>query len=320
MAGDRDQLSLVDALMSRKVGRNERLDRIAAAVKWYRFEKLLRRAKAADGPGRPPWDGLLMLKALLLQQWYGLSDLETEEALNDRVSFRRFCGLSFEDAAPDHTTICRFRNWLAAAGLAEKIFAEFDRQLEAAGLVLKRGTMVDATLVEAARTRPPKGGEEEAGDPDAAFAKREGKPHAAYGYKAHVGVDEGTLLIRAARLTPANVNETTVADELIRFDECAVYADKAYATHARRALLKSCGIKDRIMHKTWGGGPIVTRWQHRHNDLIAVVRGRVETVFATLKRRMAYRQVRYVGLAKNAAHFLILALAYNMRRAAALSG
>lgn len=306
--------------MSPKAGRNERLDKIAAAVKWYRFEKLLRRGKADAGPGRPPWDGLLMLKVLLLQLWYDLSDQHAEDALNDRISFRRFCGLSLEDAAPDHTCICRFRNWLAAAGLAEKVFAEFDRQLEAAGLVLKRGTMVDATLVEAARTRPPKGREEQAGDPDAAFAKRQGKARAAYGYKAHVGVDEGTLLIRAARLTPANVNETTIADELIRFDERAVYADKAYATQARRALLRRAGIKDRIMHKTWGGGPAVTRWQRRRNDLIAPVRARVETVFATLKRRMGYRQVRYVGLMKNAAHLLMLALAYNMRRAAALSG
>jgi IS5 family transposase len=286
-------------------------------VAWDRFEALLR-PLAPEGPGRPPYDALLMLKALLLQQWYGLSDEAAEEALNDRMSFRRFCGLALEEASPDHTTICRFRERLREADLVERLFAEFERQLEAAGLILKRGTMVDATVVEAARTRPARGKEDEAGDKDAAFARRKGRPGSTYGYKAHVAVDQGSLLIRAASLTPANVNETSVADALIRFDEKAVYADKAYASRARRALLKRHGIKARILHKTWGGGPPLTASQKRHNRLIGPVRAAVETVFATLKRRMAYTRVRYVGLVKNEAHLILLALAYNIRRAAVL--
>jgi IS5 family transposase len=286
-------------------------------VAWDRFEALLR-PLAPEGPGRPPYDALLMLKALLLQQWYGLSDEAAEEALNDRMSFRRFCGLALEEASPDHTTICRFRERLREAALVERLFAEFERQLEAAGLILKRGTMVDATVVEAARTRPARGKEDEAGDKDAAFARRKGRPGSTYGYKAHVAVDQGSLLIRAASLTPANVNETSVADALIRFDEKAVYADKAYASRARRALLKRHGIKARILHKTWGGGPPLTASQKRHNRLIGPVRAAVETVFATLKRRMAYTRVRYVGLVKNEAHLILLALAYNIRRAAVL--
>jgi IS5 family transposase len=314
---DRSQLSLAEALMAPQLGRNDRLDRIAAAVKWSRFETLLRRLKP-EGPGRPPFDPLLMLKGLLLQQWYGLSDAGLEEALNDRMSFRRFCGLGLEAAAPDHSTICRFRERLRAAALLEQLLAEFEHQLEGAGLILKHGTMIDASLIEAARARPPRSAEAEAGDPDAAFAKREGKPGATYGYKAHVGVDQGSLLIRAVRLTPANVNETSVGDDLIRFDERAVYADKAYASRERRRLLRSRGIKDRIMHKSWGGGPPLKPSERRHNGLIAPIRAAVETVFATLKRRMAYARVRYVGLVKNEAHLRLLALAYNMRRAAAL--
>jgi IS5 family transposase len=314
---DRGQLSLAEALMSDKLGYNARLEGIASAVAWDRFEALLR-TLAPEGPGRPPYDALLMLKALLLQQWYGLSDEAAEEALNDRMSFRRFCGLALEEASPDHTTICRFRERLREADLVERLFAEFERQLEAAGLILKRGTMVDATVVEAARTRPARGKEDEAGDKDAAFARRKGRPGSTYGYKAHVAVDQGSLLIRAASLTPANVNETSVADALIRFDEKAVYADKAYASRARRALLKRHGIKARILHKTWGGGPPLTASQKRHNRLIGPVRAAVETVFATLKRRMAYTRVRYVGLVKNEAHLILLALAYNIRRAAVL--
>jgi IS5 family transposase len=285
----------------------------------YRFEKLLR-PLVPEGPGRPPYDVLMMLNALLLQQWYGLSDEGTEEALNDRMSFRRFCGLPLEAASPDYTTIFRFRDRLREAGLHERLFAEFERQLEKAGLILKRGTMVDATVVQAARTRPARGAEDEAGDKDAAFARRDGRPGSTYGYKAHVAIDQGSLLIRAATLTPANVDETSVADALIRFDEEAVYADKAYASRDRRALLKRPGVKARILHKTWGGGPPLRASQKRHNRLIGAIRAAVETVFATLKRRMGYTRVRYVGLVKNEAHLVLLALAYNIRRAAVLDG
>ena len=314
----RDQVGFVEAFASPKLGRNDRLDRVAAEVKWYRFEKLLRRLEP-DGAGRPPYDLLIMFKALLLQQWYALSDAALEEALNDRVSFRRFLGLSLEADAPDHTTLCRFRNRLIAAGLADKLFAEFDRQIEGRGLMLKHGTMVDATLVEAAGARPPRGSEDEASDPDARFAKREGKPGSSYGYKAHVGVDRGTRLIRTAILTPANVNETEVADALIRGDEQAVYGDKAYDTQARRARLRAAGIKDRILHRRNKHQRALPPWQARRNALIAPIRASVETIFAVLKRRMAYRSVRYVGLAKNQAHLFLLALAYNMRRVAALA-
>jgi len=315
----RDQLGLAEAFASTKLGRNERLERVAAEVKWYRFEKLLQKLEP-EAAGRPPFDPLLMFKALLLQQWYALSDAQLEEALNDRVSFRRFVGLGLEADAPDHTTLCRFRNRLVEAQLIERLFAEFDRQIEGRGFVLKQGTMVDATLVEAACGRPPRGADAEATDPDARFAKKEGRSGSSYGYKAHVGVDQGTRLIRSAILTPANVNETVVADALIRGDERAVYADKAYAKQARREWLKAAGIKDRIMHKSWGGGPALSYWQQRRNALIAPIRASVETVFAVLKRRMAYYRVRYIGLLKNAAHLLLLALAYNMRRVTALPG
>jgi IS5 family transposase len=318
----RDQLSLSEALISPSVGRSEVLERLREEVKWYRFEKLLSRL-APDGAGRPPFDGLLMFKALLLQQWYRLSDAELEEALNDRLSFRRFLGLPPEKASPDHTTLCRFRNRLAEAGLAEKLFAEFERQLEKRGLLLKRGTMIDATLVETPYrpAREDKDGETIAAvDVDAALTARKGKHGTHYGYKAHAGVDVETRLIRRVKLTPANVNETVVADDLVCRDEAAVYADKAYAKKARRQWLGSLKIKDRIMRKTWGGGPPLRPSEKRHNALIAPVRAQVEGVFATLKRWMGLSCVRYAGLVKNASHLHLVALAYNMRRALKLAG
>ena len=128
-------------------------------------------------------------------------------------------------------------------------------------------------------------------------------------------MDVETRLIRRLVLTPANVNETMVADALVCGDERAVYADKAYAKRARRAWLRSLGIKDRIMHKSWGGGPPLRASQKRHNALIAPIRAQVEGVIATLKRWMGFDCVRYVGLLKNTAHLHLVGLAYNMMRA-----
>lgn len=260
------QLGFGDGWVSAKVGQNAMLDRLAAEVRWYRFEKVLARL-VHDGAGRPPYPPLLMLKALLLQQWWGLSDADLEEALNDRLSFRRFIGLGLEDAAPDHTTLCRFRQRLASAGLAEKLFGEFARQLETRGLILKRGTMIDASLVETPHRPPSKDGARPAVDADAALTARKGRQGTHYGYNMHAGVDQGSRLIRRLVLTPANVNDTVPADALVCRDERAVYADKGYAKRARRAWLRSLGIKARIMHKSWGGGPPLTVWQKRANQL-----------------------------------------------------
>lgn len=312
------QLGFADGWASPKLGRNASLERLSAEVKWYRFEKLLARL-LPEGAGRPPFDPLLMLKALLLQQSYGLSDAALEEAINDRVSFRKFLGLSLEAPSPDHTTLCRFRNRLVEAGIAEKLFAEFESQLEKRGLILKRGTMIDASLVETPFRPGSDDGEREPVDPDAALTARKGRRGTHYGYKVHVGVDQESRLIRRLALTPANVNDTVLADALVCGDERAVYADKAYAKRARRTWLRGLGIKPRIMHKTWGGGPALTPWQLRHNKLIAPIRAEVEGIFATFKRWMGLDQVRYRGLAKNRSHWFIAALAYNMNRALKLA-
>jgi len=277
------QLGFADGWVSAKVGRNASLERLSSEVKWYRFEKLLARLRP-EGAGRPPFDPLMMLKALLLQQCYGLSDAELEEAINDRVSFRKFLGLSLEAASPDHTTLCRFRNRLVDAGLSEKLF-----------------------------------GEREAVDGDARLTARKGKPGTHYGYKVHVGADQESRLIRRVALTPANTNDTVPADGLVCGDEGAVYADKAYAKRERRLWLKSRGIKPRIMHKSWGGGPPLTRWQQRHNKLISPIRAQVEGVFATLKRWMGLTRVRYKGLDKNRSHLFLVALVYNMNRSLKLA-
>lgn len=305
------QLSFAEALLSSKGGGGS-LDRLSGLVKWYRFEKLIGHLRDEAGPGRPGYPVLVLFRALLLQSLYGLSDRELEEALDDRLSFRRFAGLGLEEAIPDHTVLNRFRNRLVAEGLLERLFGELDRQLEKAGVVLKRGTMLDATLIEAAPARPREGAAPR--DPDAAFARRQGKAGSSYGYKAHVGVDEGSGLIRAVVVTPANVNDTTPADALLRGDERVVWGDKAYHTHARQRALQARGVKARLMRRPNKHHPELPPRLKRYNRLIARRRAAVETTFATLKRRMRLTRIRYLGLVKATAQVIMAAIAFNLRR------
>ena len=311
------QPSFVEALMPKGAGANVALDRLAGLVKWYRFEKLIGHLRDEGGPGRPGYPVLVLFRAVLLQSLYGLSERELEEALGDRLSFKRFVGLSLEDATPDHTVLNRFRNQLVEQGLLEKLFGELDRQLENAGVILKRGTMLDATLIQAV-SAPPKE-DRPSNDPDARFAKRQGKSGSTFGYKAHVGVDEGSGLIRAVLTTPANVNDTTPADALIRGDEAVVWADAAYDTHARRARLKAEGKKPRIARRPNRHHPELPPRLKRYNLLIARRRAQVETTFATLKRRMRLTCIRYVGLIKATGQVLLASIAFNMRRWATIA-
>jgi IS5 family transposase len=263
-----------------------------------------------------------MVRALLLQQWYGLSDPGLEEALSDRVSFRRFCGFGLEEITPDETTLCRFRNALKDAGLGEALFAEVSRQLDAAGFTIKAGTLIDASLVASA-VRPPRDGSTPKGiesrsahDPDANWTRRGNDRRLFFGYKLHVGVDQGSGLIRSRRITPAKVYESEVADALVLGDEKAVYADKAYEKHSRRAALKARGIKDRIQHRRSRMQRDLPYWQGVRNKLIGRIRSAVERTFSVLKGRYRLTRLRYRGLAANALHIDLIAIAYNLDRAA----
>lgn len=299
-------------------GGSPALDRVAGLVDWSGFEGALAGLRE-EGPGRPGYRPLLLFKALLLQAWYGLSDAELEFRLGDSLAFGRFVGLSLEDEVPDHTTLCRFRNRLVGARLLEKLFDELDRQLEAAGVVLKQGTMLDATLIETgAAAKPPKG-ELSKVDPQARLTARKGKPGVTFGYKAHVGVDQGSGLVRTVITTPANVNDTVPADALIRGDEKSVWADSAYHTHRRQAALKARGIKPRMQRRANKNHPELPARLKHYNKLIGRRRAAVETTFATWKRRMGLTAIRYVGLAKAAGQIRLVAMAFNLRRWASLS-
>ena len=313
---------LAESLVPEELGQNQRLERISQAVDWERFEELTADIYSAR-EGRPSYPPLMMVKILLLEQWYSLSDPQMEEALGDRISFRRFVGLGLQDNTPDYSTISRFRTVLDERGLSEGLFRELGRQLEVQGLVLKQGTLMDATLVASQVKRPPMvagPGAKSPTDPDADWTRsgRGRRPH--FGYKVHVGVDTGTGLVRRAVLTSAKVAESEVADRLVCGDELAVYGDRAYESKRRRQWLTSQGIDDCIMHRSHKNQRELPNWQKLRNEWIGPVRALVEKVFGTLKRSYGYRRVRYCRLERNRVEMWFKLMAYNMRKMVHLSG
>ncbi|MGH6783612.1 MAG: IS5 family transposase [Sphingomicrobium sp.] len=310
---------MVEALLDPRMSLRGKLKALDEVIDWAPLRLLASGVRAGE-VGRKPYDPLAMLKALYLASLYDLSDPQLEEALIDRVSFRLFCGFALDAETPDETTLCRFRNDCARAGVIMAAFAEVNRQLTAKGLIVRKGSLLDATIVTAASRRPePAQGAKPslAREPGASFTKKGGKSY--FGYRLHVGADAGSGLIRRLALTPAHVNESGVADALISGDEAAVYADKGYENKARRRRLKARGIKDRIMHRAHKYQPTLPRWQARRNALIARIRAPVERIFGTFKRLHGRARARYCNFLHNLADFYRLATVYNLRRAISLS-
>ena len=319
------QLSFTDELVVDAARANLTLQRVSELVDWSAVEALVSGLRSGT-MGAPAYPSLALFKALLLQQWYGLSDPGLEEALVDRLSFRHFLGLSLSEPVPDHSTVWRFREQLAKSGLSERAFALITAQIEASGFVLRRGTLIDASLIRSAvnppappdNPLPPDADGRPASklvksphDPDAAWPRKESKY--VFGYKMHVAMDQASRIIRRLAFTPANINESVPADALICGDEAIVYADKAYDSKARRMLLKAMGIRDGIMrrHNRWRH---LGSWAVRRNAVISHRRAPVEPLFALFKRVYGFARARYRGLTRNAAAFHLAATAINLQR------
>ena len=235
------QMGLLDSLMI-ATPTNDFLERLERTLVWEPLEKVLQAMYPAT-TGRPPCAPLVLFKMSLLQHCYGLSDPQCEELVSDRLSWRRFVGLGLQDAVPDETTLVHFRQRLREHGLHEQLLALVNRQLQAQGLILKTCTLVDATLLQAARRAPTKA-DKTGGDHDAGYTVKQGQPH--YGYKAHVAVDESHTLIRQVTLTAANVHDSQEFENVVIGDEEMVMADKAYWSKARSQWCGQHGVANGI--------------------------------------------------------------------------
>lgn len=278
-------------------------DRLAASVADIFIE---------DNPagGAPHWPIATMLKVVFLQKCFGLSDPIAEEMLRDRISFRRFVGLSFDDKTPDHSTISTFRDRLRQKGHGSTLFEQTLEVLRAKGLVVNQGTLIDATILEA-----PLGGKRADGsdttDPAARKTVKGGRSY--HGYRAHVATDRRGIITDYVYDT-ASVSEHEHFDHLARNEKKAVIADSGCRSKDRVDRLRQRGVIAGICHRRVRGQKELTPQQKRFNRLIAPIRAFVEHPFAWIKSRLNNRRVRYRGLCRNALDFALAAVACNFCR------
>lgn len=271
-------------------------------------------ATAAKG-GAPHWPVVTMLKIMLMQKWFGLSDPMAEEMLLDRLSFRQFVGLSLDDKTPDHSTICVFRRRLREAGHGSTLFDATLAVLRARGLVVTEGTLIDATIIEAPLGSKRADGSGSTADPCATTTCKHGRAY--HGYRAHVATDRRSIITDFVYDT-ASVSEHTHFDALAAAEDAAVWADSACRSEDRVQKLESRGVFAGICHRRVRGQRELSAGQRAFNRLVSGVRAMVEHPFAWIKR-MTGGRTRYRGLVRNALDFALAAVAYNFKRSFSLA-
>lgn len=301
-----------ELMVTQKSKGSTRLEKIDSLVNWKRIDYRLKKILDRSGMGPKGYTPTILFKAMILQNLYGLSDPMLEEMLYDRISFRRFCGLSLNSNIPDETTICRFRG--ALTGYTDKLFSLVMDNLASKGMTLKSGAIVDATVIQSA-VKSPCGGTVNELDPEAGWTKKGGQFH--HGYKAHVSCDTQGL-IKDVKVTGADVHDGNVLGQLLDGSETEVYADKAYGSKNNRKLLEINGIKDCLMYKKTAKKGKQPHWQIQLNKLWSRTRSGVERIFGHWKSIMGVTRCRYIGEEKMQSHMELLALTYNLMRATKL--
>jgi transposase, IS5 family len=313
------------------------LEAIARLVPWEEFRAeieavvLTADADKKSNAGRKPTDALVLLRMLVLQSLYNLSDAQAEYQVRDRLSFTRFLALGIEDRSPDGTTLWLFREKLTKAGLIEKLFAQFGRHLEAKGYIARGGQMVDATIVPVPRQRNSRDDNEavKAGktpedwekkpvknrqkDKDARWTKKHNKSY--FGYKNHVNADAKHKLIRRYDVSDASMHDSQKFDGLLNKANTSedVYADSAYRSAEAEAKLKARGFRSRI-HRRGSRNHPLSPAQEAANRKKSRVRARVEHIFGAQENAPGGRLVRTIGIVRAKAKIGLQNLAYNMRR------
>ena len=317
-------------------------------IDWRKIETLINRyyTKGNTLKGEKPYSGLLLFKMLLVEIWNGLSDVETEDHLNDSISAMRFCGLDLEDKVPDHSTLSRFRTALTKAKAMDKLLAAVNKQLESHKLIVKTGIKVDASLT--ATPLKPKGKTKyeiaedrkedevsqeqqdkqtselkkivsEGTDTEARWVKKGGKT--IFGYKRHDGVDEAGMIL-GVHTTTANEHDSKGLEPLLkkipkRHKEKGVWTDKGYKVPNNDKLLKDENIKNRIQHKAYRNRPL-TYWEKIFNKLISRTRYVVERTFGGMKLWFGAGTARYRGIEKMHTQHVLEAICHNLKRSPGL--
>ena len=277
------------------------LTEVAALLDWHEIDRALTSISAAE-KGELGWPPVALFRALLLATWHDLSDVRLAEALDDRTSF---CGFAAHERVPERTAFVRFRRELVRRGLDRALFEAVTRQLEAKGVMVRTGTLVDATLIPSASIRH---------DGQARWAgHRRRKP--THGYKAHVATDEGAGLVRGVEVTTANVHDAAELERVLPPEPGDVYADSSFTGGpAERVIIGRGGRPRTVWTGIWGRSPEALVRLEAHNAAVRQVRCRIEKVFGTWKRSYGLRRMRWLGLAKAGLQVRLAAIAYNLRR------
>lgn len=292
-------------IVTKRTRKREFLDEMNQVVPWTELIALIEPHAPAGKTGRPPFAVATMLRIHFMQQWFGLSDPAMEEALHDVPLYREFAGL---DAGvtrmPDESTILRFRHLLEANNLSIQLLAAINATLATKGLLLKSGTVVDATLIAAPPSTKNRTGER---DPEMHQTKKGNQWH--FGMKAHIGVDADSGLVHTVIGTAANVNDVTQGHGLLHGEETDVFADAGYQGAMKRP--EATGVawhvamrpgKRRVLDKSRDSHRLVEQFE----KIKAGIRAKVEHPFRVIKCQFGFVKVRYRGLAKNTAQLVTL--------------
>lgn len=306
------QLSFADAeyLAKRKRTRRDRfLAEMEQVVPWALLLTMLEPyyyPNAGRGAGRPPIGLERMLRMYFLQQWYGLADEALEDAVYDSQAFRGFLGIDLgREGVPDATTLLGFRRLLEEQELTARILATINEHLRARGLLLEKGTLVDASIFNAPSSTK---NQDKARDPEMHQTRKGNEWY--FGAKAHIGVDANSGLVHTVTCTAANVADVTETANLLHGQEQAVFADAGYIGADKRDELQDCDVTWYIAEKRSKVAAIADEalkdLTKRAEHLKAQIRSRVEHPFHIVKNLFGHRKLRYKGLKKNGAQFEVL--------------
>lgn len=333
------QLSFGDLQLQRRKVKSDFFNQINAVIDWRPLRALIEPCvgKGFSPTGRPCYDCMVLFRMELMRTWYGLSDGEIEDQVNDRLSFSRFAGLGMDEAVPDSTTLCRFRNALVKSGVYDNLLSEVNRQLASRRVMVITGVIVDASVTDSPRR--PRGQkeyevvedrhEDEGGDmanarlvekprpgvdTEARWIKKAGKCH--FGYKRHTVVNQDGLVL-AEETTAANESDikhlVTPLEKAGLEKGTPVMADKGYDSSGNREALSRMRLKSRIMHKARKNRGLTER-ERAVNKAISKTRYAVERTFGSMRGWFGAGVARYVGLAKTHAQHIMEAIAYNLYR------
>ncbi|MBI58318.1 MULTISPECIES: IS5 family transposase [Spongiibacter] len=294
----------------RKTRRELFLEKMDGLIPWAKLEKKLRKYYPKGENGNPPYPLPIMLRVHCLQLFYNLSDPAMEDALYEIESMRRFAGLRLSDRLPDESTILRFRHFLERHKLGKVIFDTVSAQLRQQGLMMREGTIVDATIIAAPSSTKNQDGER---DPEMHQTRKGNEWH--FGMKMHIGVDDRDGLIHSIETTAANVHDLNAADQLLHGEEQRVWGDAGYTGIHKRDEFKDWDVDWRIALRPGTRSKLADKLQEMLEGIKASVRAKVEHPFRTIKQQFGYGKVRYRGLAKNTNRLYVLSAFTNLLRA-----